>query len=146
VKVLPLTTALISGMLEYEFLYEYTWPENMLFAKPLFTGSLAGVAATVFWYSLMVILVMLFVSGGSLVLRLRRSVGEERQQLKWVVYSVALLHAQGRNRPGGIRRRPGRGGEGDDAASPRLAVAAPRNDLKGRAGTVAGYGWRARRG
>src|SRR5919107_100761 len=40
---------------------------------------------------LMVILVMLFVSGGSLVLRLRRSVGEERQQLKWVVYSVALL-------------------------------------------------------
>src|ERR687890_1823232 len=39
----------------------------------------------------MVILAMLFVSGGSLVLRLRRSVGEERQQLKWVVYSVALL-------------------------------------------------------
>jgi hypothetical protein len=34
---------------------------------------------------------MLFVSGGSLVLRLRRSVGEERQQLKWVVYAVALL-------------------------------------------------------
>src|SRR5215208_5552064 len=84
-------TALISGLLEYEFLYEYTWPENMSFVKPLFTGSLAEVAATVFWYSLMVILVMLFVSGGSLVLRLRRSVGEERQQLKWVVYSVALL-------------------------------------------------------
>lgn len=84
-------TALISGMLEYEFLYEYTWPENMSFVKPLFTGSLAEVAATVFWYSSMVILAMLFVSGGSLVLRLRRSVGEERQQLKWVVYAVALL-------------------------------------------------------
>ena len=84
-------TALISGLLEYEFLYEYTWPENMSFVKPLFTGSLAEVAATVFWYSSMVILAMLFVSGGSLVLRLRRSVGEELQQLKWVVYSVALL-------------------------------------------------------
>jgi hypothetical protein len=91
VSAISCVTALISGMLEYEFLYEYTWPENMSFVKPLFTGSLAEVAATVFWYSLMVILVMLFVSGGSLVLRLRRSVGEERQQLKWVVYSVALL-------------------------------------------------------
>jgi hypothetical protein len=84
-------TALISGMLEYEFLHEYTWPENMSFVRPLFTGPVAEVAATVFWYSSMVILAMLFASGGSLVLRLRRSVGEERQQLKWVVYSVALL-------------------------------------------------------
>jgi hypothetical protein len=84
-------TALISGMLEYEFLYEYTWPENMSFVRPLFTGPVAEVAATVFWCSSMVILAMLFASGCSLVLRLRRSVGEERQQLKWVVYSVALL-------------------------------------------------------
>ena len=84
-------TALISGMVEYEFLYEYTWPEDMSFVRPLFTGTVAEVAATVFWYSSMVILAMLFASGCSLVLRLRRSVGEERQQLKWVVYSVALL-------------------------------------------------------
>src|ERR687889_2072990 len=91
VSAISCVTALISGMLEYEFLREYTWPENMSFVKPLFTGSLAEVAATVFWYSSMVILAMLFVSGGSLVLRLRRSVGEERQQLKWVVYAVALL-------------------------------------------------------
>ena len=91
VSAISCLSALISGMLEYEFLYKYTWPENMSFVKPLFTGSLAEVAATVFWYSSMVILAMLFVSGGSLVLRLRRSVGEERQQLKWVVYAVALL-------------------------------------------------------
>src|SRR5918993_557435 len=84
-------TALISGMLEHEFLNEYTWPEDMSFVRPLFTGTVAEVAATVFWYSSMVILAMLFVSGSSLVLRLRRSVGEERQQLKWVVYAVALL-------------------------------------------------------
>ena len=72
VSAISCVTVLISGMLEYEFLYEYTWPENMSFVKPLFTGSLAEVAATVFWYSLMVILAMLFVSAGSLVLRLRR--------------------------------------------------------------------------
>jgi hypothetical protein len=91
VSAISCLSALISGMLEYEFLYKYTWPEDMSFVKPLFTGSAAEVAATVFWYSSMVILAMLFVSGGSLVLRLRRSVGEERQQLKWVVYAVALL-------------------------------------------------------
>ena len=91
VSAISCVTALISGMLEYEFLYEYTWPENISYVKPLFTGPVAEGAAIVFWYSSMVILAMLFVSGGSLVLRLRRSVGEERQQLKWVVYSVALL-------------------------------------------------------
>jgi hypothetical protein len=91
VSALSCVTALISGMLEHEFLYEYTWPEDLSFVKPLFTGPVAEVAATLFWYSSMVILAMLFVSGGSLVLRLRRSSGEERQQLKWVVYSVALL-------------------------------------------------------
>ena len=91
VSAISCVAALISGMLEYEFLREYTWPEDLSFVKPLFTGPLAEVAATVFWYSSMVILAMLFASGGSLVLRLRRSVGEERQQLKWVVYSVALL-------------------------------------------------------
>ena len=91
VSAISCGTALISGMSEHEFLYEYTWPEDLSFVKPLFTGPLAEIAATVFWYSSMVILAMLFVSGGSLILRLRRSVGEERQQLKWVVYSVALL-------------------------------------------------------
>jgi hypothetical protein len=91
VSAISCVTALISGMLEYEFLYEYAWPEDLSFVKPLFTGPVAEVAAKVFWYSSMVILAMLFTSGASLVLRLRRSVGEERQQLKWVVYSVALL-------------------------------------------------------
>ena len=91
VSAISCVTALISGMLEHEFLYKYTWPEDLYFVKPLFTGPIPDVAATVFWYSSMAILVMLFTSGASLVLRLRGSVGEERQQLKWVVYSVAIL-------------------------------------------------------
>jgi hypothetical protein len=91
VSAISCVTTLISGMLEYEFLYGYAWPEDLSFVKPLFDGPIAEVAATVFWYSSMVILAMLFASGGSLVLRLRRSSGEERQQLKWVVYSVVLL-------------------------------------------------------
>jgi hypothetical protein len=91
VSAISCIATFISGMLEHEFLYVYTWPEDLSFVKPLFTGPVAEVAATVFWYSSMVILAMLLASGGSLVLRLRRSVGEERQQLKWVVYSVALL-------------------------------------------------------
>jgi hypothetical protein len=36
---------------------------------------------------------ILFASAGSLLLRFRRSRGEERQQLKWFAYSVALLLA-----------------------------------------------------
>ena len=91
VSTISCVAALVSGMVEYDFLYKYTWPENMSYVKPLFTGPVAEGAAKVFWYSSMVILAMLFASGASLVLRLRRSVGEERQQLKWVVYSVALL-------------------------------------------------------
>src|SRR5919112_958942 len=91
VSAISCVTALISGMLEYEFLYEYTWPEDLSFVEPLFTGPIVEIAAPVFWYSSMVILAMLFASGGSLVLRLRRSSGEERQQLKWVVYSVVIL-------------------------------------------------------
>ena len=68
VSAVSCITALISGMLEYEFLYEYTWPEDLSFVRPLFTGPVAEVAAKVFWYSSMVILAMLFASGVSLVL------------------------------------------------------------------------------
>src|SRR5215208_1156044 len=42
-----------------------------------------------------------------------------------------------RNRPERAERRPGRCGEGDDAARPRLAVVAPRDGSEGRACTIA---------
>src|SRR5215218_3570840 len=47
-----------------------------------------------------------------------------------------LFQAQKRDRPEGIERRPGRSSEGDDAASPRLAVVATRYDSEGRADTL----------
>jgi hypothetical protein len=50
-----------------------------------------------------------------------------------------LRQAQGRDGPGGIERRPGGGGEGDDAARARLLVAAPRNGLQGPTGRLATY-------
>jgi hypothetical protein len=79
----------ISGMLEYDFLRD---PANdMPFARPLVVGPVADVAAVVFGVFLMVNLVTLAASGLSLVLRLRRSRGDERQQLKWLVYTVVLV-------------------------------------------------------
>ena len=42
-----------------------------------------------------------------------------------------LRQAEGRDRPGGAERRTGGGSEGDDAARPRLGVAAPRDGPKG---------------
>ena len=79
----------ISGMLEYDFLRD---PANdMTFARPLVAGPVADVAAVVFGVFLMVNLVTLAASGLSLVLRLRRSRGDERQQLKWLVYTVVLV-------------------------------------------------------
>jgi hypothetical protein len=78
---------LAGGMLESEFQRS----EGVRAAEPLVTGPVAEVAAMVFGVFLMVNLLMLALSGVSLVLRLRRSAGEERQQLKLFVYAVALF-------------------------------------------------------
>jgi hypothetical protein len=54
------------------------WPENP-------EGSLVGAALTI------LLLVSGLAAAGSLVIRFRRSRGEERQQLKWFTYAIALL-------------------------------------------------------
>ncbi len=75
----------LSGPFDTDFLRDI--PE----AKPLFHGAVAEVGSVVFGLLLFVNLALLVVAGISLVLRLRRSRGEERQQLKWFVYTVAFV-------------------------------------------------------
>ena len=78
----------VSGIFEASFLRELA---GDLPAKPLFGGPVAEVAGAVFASLLMANLAMLVVAGVSLGLRLHRSRGEERQQVKWFAATVALV-------------------------------------------------------
>jgi hypothetical protein len=77
----------VSGIFEAGFLKA----EENLPAKPLFHGLVEHVASVVFGVLLFANLALLVVAGVSLVLRLKRSHGEERQQVKWFVYTVAFV-------------------------------------------------------
>jgi hypothetical protein len=77
----------VSGIFEGGFLEG----ESDLPAKPLFHGPVEEVARAVFGTLLYVNLGLLVVAGTSLILRLRRSRGEERQQIKWFAYTVAFV-------------------------------------------------------
>ena len=69
----------------------YTVSELGLPAQPLFTGTVDEVGSAIFNGLLFFNLIMLVVAGISLVFRLRRSHGEERQQVKWFIYAVAFV-------------------------------------------------------
>jgi hypothetical protein len=77
----------VSGIFEAGFLKA----EEDLPAKPLFHGPVENIASVVFGLLLFANLALLVVAGMSLVLRLKRSRGEERQQVKWFVYTVAFV-------------------------------------------------------
>ncbi len=57
-------------------------------ANPLAVGSLGPVVEVLDDLGLVIWLVILVAASASLVLRLRRSAGEERQQVKWLAYAV----------------------------------------------------------
>ncbi len=76
----------ISGPFEASYLHG-DFPS----ARPRFPGSVTAVADVVFGLLLPLNLAMLLAAGFSLVLRLRRSRGDERQQLKWFIYPVAFV-------------------------------------------------------
>jgi len=77
----------VSGIFDAGFLDG----ESDLPAKPLFSGPVEEIASAVFAILLLANLGLLVVAGISLILRLRRSRGEERQQIKWFAYTAALV-------------------------------------------------------
>jgi hypothetical protein len=60
-------------------------------AKPLFHGTVGQAGTLVFGALLAFNLLLLPISAASLLLRLKRSTGDERQQVKWFVYTVAFV-------------------------------------------------------
>jgi hypothetical protein len=66
-------------------------PEEFAGAEPLFDGAAADVLSGIFAALLTSTLVLLPLAGASLLVRLKRSRGETRQQVKLFVYTVALV-------------------------------------------------------
>jgi hypothetical protein len=78
---------LLSGPFESDFIKDTGFEH----ARPLFHGTVADVATVVFGSLLTFNLLLLAIAGVSLLLRLKRARGEERQQVKWFVYTVAFV-------------------------------------------------------
>ena len=78
---------LLSGPFDSDFVKQ----DGIMGAKPLFHGTVAEIGTSVFGALLAFNLLLLAVSAASLILRLKRSRGEERQQVKWFVYTVAFV-------------------------------------------------------
>ena len=78
---------LLSGPFESDF----AETEGIAGSRPLFDGTVADVGSLVFGVLLTFQLLLLVVAALSLLLRLKRSHGEVRQQVKWFVYTVAFV-------------------------------------------------------
>jgi hypothetical protein len=70
---------------------DYLKSDGIAGAEPLFHGTVAAVGSAVFGILLAFNLLLLAISALSLLLRLKRSHGEERQQVKVFVYTVACV-------------------------------------------------------
>jgi hypothetical protein len=70
---------------------DYLKSDGIAGAEPLFHGTVAEVGSGVFGILLTLNLLLLAISAVSLLLRLKRSHGEERQQVKVFVYTVACV-------------------------------------------------------
>jgi hypothetical protein len=86
VVVLTYSGLLLSGPFDSDYI-----SETIDGAQPLFHGTVSDVGTHVFGALLAFNLLLLPISAASLLLRLKRSTGEERQQVKWFVYTVAFV-------------------------------------------------------
>jgi hypothetical protein len=78
---------LVSGPFDRDYLSDL----DLHGAQPLFGGTLADVGSIVFGVLLTFNLLLLLIAGVSLLLRLHRTSGEQRQQVKVFVYAVACV-------------------------------------------------------
>ena len=90
-RVARLTVAVYVGLLLTAPFDQEPLPEDFAGAEPLFHGPAADVLSSVFPVLLSSTLVLLPLAGASLLVRLKRSRGQLRQQVKLFVYAVAFV-------------------------------------------------------
>ena len=82
-------TGVVFGMFEYQFQREWS-PRYEESSSPLFDGPLRSIGDAVFGMTVIALVAMFLVSAVSIFIRLRRSKGVVRQQMKWVAFTIIL--------------------------------------------------------
>jgi hypothetical protein len=82
-------TGVATGMFEFEF-QRTLEPAVAAYMNPLFEGLPRAIGEIVFGTVVILMVVMFVLSAISIMIRLRRARGAERQQMKWVAYSIVL--------------------------------------------------------
>lgn len=79
----------IFGMFEFQFQREWS-PRYETASSPLFGDPLRSIGDAVFGFCVIALVSMFLVSAVSIFIRLRRSQGVLRQQMKWVAFAIIL--------------------------------------------------------
>ncbi|CAN5754273.1 hypothetical protein BH20ACT23_BH20ACT23_19900 [soil metagenome] len=82
-------TGVIFGMFEYQFQRDWS-PRYEAGSSPLFNDPLRSIGDVVFGLCVLALVVMFLVSAVSIFIRLHRSKGVMRQQMKWVAFAIIL--------------------------------------------------------
>jgi hypothetical protein len=82
-------TGVVFGMFEYQFQREWS-PLYEEASNPMFDGPLRTIGDVVFGITVIALVVMFLVSAVSIFIRLRRSKGVVREQVKWVAFAIIM--------------------------------------------------------